>query len=93
MPCHKQFTNQVTWSILEIQSLQFYYREQQRLYTKLYDKHDDFDFHIVNFPFLSSNIPSSPSYGVCIVHIMMTLDIGINFWLTYSYLRAMKLNA
>ena len=29
-------------------------------YTKLYDKHDDFDFHIVNFPFLSSNIPSSP---------------------------------
>ena len=35
-----------------------------RLYTKLYDKHDDFDFHIVNFPFLSSNIPSSPSYGV-----------------------------
>ena len=23
-------------------------------------------------------------------HIMMTLDIGINFWLTDSYLRAMK---
>ena len=23
--------------------------------TRLYDKHDDFDFHIVNFPFLSSN--------------------------------------
>ena len=34
-----------------------------QLYTKLYDKRDDFDFHIVNFPFLSSNIPSSPSYG------------------------------
>ena len=32
-----------------------------RLYTKLYDKSDDFDFHIVNFPFLSSNIASSPS--------------------------------
>ncbi len=32
--------------------------------TKLYDKRDDFSFHIVNFPFLSSNIPSSPSYGV-----------------------------
>ena len=28
---------------------------------KLYDKRDDFDFHIVNFPFLSSNIRSGPS--------------------------------
>ena len=25
-----------------------------KLSTRLYDKHDDFDFHIVNFPFLSS---------------------------------------
>ena len=37
-----------------------------KLSTRLYDKRDDFDFHIVNFPFLSSNIPSSPSYGVYI---------------------------
>ena len=37
-----------------------------KLSTKLYDKGDDFDFHIVNFPFLSSNIPSGPSYGVYI---------------------------
>ena len=34
------------------------------LSTKLYDKRDDFNFPIVNFPFLSSNIPSSPAYGV-----------------------------
>ena len=33
-----------------------------KLSTRLYDKPDDFDFHIVNFPFLSSNIPSGPSY-------------------------------
>ena len=25
---------------------------------------DDFNFHITNFPFLRSNIPSSPAYGV-----------------------------
>ena len=37
-----------------------------KLSTRLYDKHDDFDFHIVNFSFLSSNIPSGPSYGVYI---------------------------
>ena len=35
-----------------------------RLYTKHYDKHDDFGFHTVNFPLLLSNITSSPSYGV-----------------------------
>ena len=32
--------------------------------TKLYDKRDAFGFHIVNFPFLSSSIPSAPAYGV-----------------------------
>ena len=32
--------------------------------TKIYDKHDKFGFHIVNFPFMSSNIPSVPAYGV-----------------------------
>ena len=37
-----------------------------KLSTRLYDKRDDFDFQIVNFPFLSSNIPSGPSYGVYI---------------------------
>ncbi|KAK3105678.1 hypothetical protein FSP39_003121 [Pinctada imbricata] len=31
--------------------------------TSLYDKRDDFNFSITNFPFLSSNIPSSPAYG------------------------------
>ena len=36
------------------------------LSTRLCDKHDDFDFHIVNFPFISNNVPSGPSYGVYI---------------------------
>jgi len=30
---------------------------------KIYDKRDDFDFNIVNFPPLDGDIPSSPSYG------------------------------
>jgi hypothetical protein len=37
-----------------------------RLTTSLYDKGDDFDFPIVNFPFLCSNILLSPAYGVYI---------------------------
>ena len=32
--------------------------------TKIYDKRDDFDFDIVNFPFLDGNVPRSASYGV-----------------------------
>ena len=36
----------------------------------LYDKRDDFNFHITNFPFLSSNIQSSPAYGVFISQLI-----------------------
>ena len=32
--------------------------------TSVYDKRDAFNFHIVNFPHLDSNIPSKPAYGV-----------------------------
>ena len=32
--------------------------------TKIYNKRDDFTFDIVNYPFMDSNIPSGPSYGV-----------------------------
>ena len=41
-----------------------------QLYTSLYDKRDDFNFHITNFPFLSSNIPSSPAYCVFISQLI-----------------------
>ena len=41
-----------------------------KLSTRLYDKRDDFDFHIVNFPYLSSNIPSGPSYSVYISQLI-----------------------
>ena len=34
--------------------------------TKLYDKRDDFNFPIVNFSFICSNIPAAPAYGVYI---------------------------
>jgi hypothetical protein len=41
-----------------------------RLKTKLYDKCDDFTFPVVNFPFISSNIPASPAYGVYISQLV-----------------------
>ena len=38
--------------------------------TKVYDKRDDFDFEIVNFPFLDSDVPHSTSYGFCISQLI-----------------------
>jgi hypothetical protein len=37
-----------------------------RLRTRLYGKRDDFNCPIVNFPFICSNIPAAPAYGVYI---------------------------
>ena len=34
------------------------------LINSLYDKQDDFNFPIVNFSFLSGDIPSAPAFGV-----------------------------
>ena len=34
--------------------------------SKIYDKRDDSDFDIVNFPFLDGDVPRRPSYGVYI---------------------------
>jgi len=41
-----------------------------RLKTKLYDKRDDFNFPIVNFPFICSNIPAAPAYGAYISQLV-----------------------
>ena len=35
-----------------------------QLRTKLYDKRDDFNFPIVNFPFICSNVSAVPAYGI-----------------------------
>ena len=46
-----------------------------QLHTSIYDKRDDFNFHITNVPFLSSNIPVSPAYGAF---------ISLLVWMLYS---------
>ena len=38
--------------------------------SKIYDKLDDFDFDIVNFPFLDDDVPRRPSYGVYISQLI-----------------------
>ena len=84
--------------------LTFTIEKDERRSTKLYDKRDDFDFHIVNFPFVSSNITSGPSYGVYISQFiryarccsyydtMMISDIAIKCQLKGLCLRDINMN-
>ena len=43
---------------------------ERKFKTSVYDKRDAFKFHIVNFPFLDSNIPTKPAYGVYISQLV-----------------------
>ena len=38
--------------------------------SKIYDKRDDFDFDIVNFPFLDGDVPRRASYGIYISQLI-----------------------
>ena len=38
--------------------------------SKIYDKRDDFDFDIFNFPFLVGDVTRRPSYGVYISQLI-----------------------
>ena len=41
---------------------------------KIYDKRDDFNFEIVNFPFLDGDVPRSASYGIYIFLSLFVLQ-------------------
>ena len=38
--------------------------------TKIYDKRDDFDFDIVNFPFLDGDVPGVPHMGYTCLNLL-----------------------
>ena len=38
--------------------------------SKTYNKRDDFDFYIVNFPFLDGDVPRSTAYGVYVSQLI-----------------------
>ena len=46
--------------------------------SKLYDKRDDFDFNIVNFPFLDDDVPRSTSNGVYISQLIRFAKVSIH---------------
>ena len=40
------------------------------IHTSVYDKRDDFEFPIINFPWLSGDVPRLPSYGIYISQLV-----------------------
>jgi hypothetical protein len=46
------------------------FQEIRIIATGIYDKRDDFNFKIINFPNMCSNIPASPAYGVYISQLI-----------------------
>ena len=69
--------------------------ENGHLSTKIYDKRDDFNFKIINFPNLESNIPTSPAYGVYVSQLIRYARASTNysdFLIRHSYLRSRLLD-
>jgi hypothetical protein len=76
-----------------------------QLSTKSYDKRDDFNFKIINFPNMCSNIPASPAYGVYISQLIRYTRVSSNYhtliekyfwhfcWLPYLYTFSLYENA
>ena len=60
--------------------------------TKIYDKRDDFNFKIINFPNMCSNIPASPAYGVYISQLIRYARASSNYsdFLKRHLIRSLK---
>ena len=62
-----------------------------RLRTTFSDKRDDFNFPIVNLPFICSNIPAAPANRVydieeIVVPIMIPLIRYFKQWIRHNYI-------
>ena len=56
-----------------------FFDDSGQLSTKIYDKRDDFNFKIINFPNMCSNIPASPAYGVYISQLIRYARASSNY--------------
>ena len=45
-----------------------------KITTQLYNKRDGFNFSIVNFPYLCSNIRASPAYGIYVYRSLFDMQ-------------------
>ncbi len=50
-----------------------------KFYIKLYDKRNDYNFEVINYPFLDGNIPKGQSYGIFISQLVRLARINSSF--------------
>ena len=55
------------------------FNDNEELKFRIYDKRDDFNFEIINYPHLSSNIPTGPAYGVYVSRLIAFARICSDF--------------
>ena len=55
------------------------FHDSGQISTKIYDKRDDFNFKIIYFPNMCSNIPASPAYGVYISQLIRYTRASSNY--------------
>jgi hypothetical protein len=60
------------WTYLE-------FDDSGQLSTNIFDKRDNFNFKIINFPNMCSNIPASPAYGVYISQLVRYARASSNY--------------
>ena len=52
---------------------------RRKFYVKLYDKRNDYNFNVINYPFLDGNIPKGQSYGIFISQLVKLAQINDSF--------------
>jgi hypothetical protein len=60
------------WTYLE-------FDDSGQLSTNIFDKRDNFNFKIINFPNMCSNIPAAPAYGVYISQLVRYARASNNY--------------
>jgi hypothetical protein len=73
------FRTQHTASFASFLDLYLEFDDSGQRSTKLYVKRDDFNFKIINFPNVCSNIPASPAYGVYISQLIRYTRASRNY--------------
>jgi hypothetical protein len=80
--CVVRIAQSVVWNVASSASFLDLYLEfddSGQISTKIYDKRDDFNFEIINFPNMCSNIPASPAYGVYISQLIRYARASSNY--------------
>ena len=68
-----------TASSTSLLDLYLEFDDSGQISTKMYDKRDDFNFKIINFPNMCRNIPSFPAYGVYISQLIRYARASRNY--------------